>query len=135
VAASEDEALAMIRRFLSYLPSSVHELAPRREPRPPVGPPEALRDVVPPNRRLPFDARRLLELVVDDGSLFEIAPDYGASRVTALALVDGFPVGVMANDPARLGGSTDVAAGEKAIRLLQLCDQFHLPLLSFADEP
>src|SRR4029077_1401985 len=75
------------------------------------------------------------ELAVDDGSFFEIAPLYGRSRITGLARVDGYPVGVMANDPLRAGGATDVAAGQKAIRLLQLCDTFHLPLVDFADEP
>ena len=135
VADTEDEALAMVRRFLSYLPSSVHELPPRAEPRSPGGPAEELRTLVPENRRRPFDAHRLLDLVLDEGSLFEIAPGYGRSRIAGLARVDGVPVGVMANDPVRLGGSTDVAAGEKVIRLMQLCDLFHLPLLSFADEP
>jgi methylmalonyl-CoA decarboxylase subunit alpha len=135
VADSEDEALAMVRRFLSFLPSSVDELAPRADPARPAGPSEALRDVIPANRRRPFDVRRLLSLVVDEGSLFEIAPGYGRSRVTGLARIDGFPVAVMANDPMRLGGATDVAAGEKVIRLLQLCDTFHLPLVSIADEP
>ncbi len=90
---------------------------------------------MPANRRQPFDVRRLLDVVVDGGSLFEIATGYGQSRVTGLACVDGYPVGVMANNPVHLGGATDVAAGEKVIRLLQLCDQFHLPLVSFADEP
>ena len=77
----------------------------------------------------------MLELVVDEGSFFEIAPAYGRPRITGLARVDGYPVGVMANDPPHLGGATDVAAGEKVIRLIQLCDTFHLPLVSFADEP
>jgi acetyl-CoA carboxylase carboxyltransferase component len=76
-----------------------------------------------------------LDLVLDDGSVFEIAPRYGRSRITALARVGGFPVGVMVNDPRYLGGATDVAAGDKVIRLMQLCDTFHLPLISFADEP
>lgn len=135
VAESEDDALELIRRFLSYLPSSVHELPPTEPPRAPDGSCEELRDLIPTNRRLPFDAHRLLELVVDRGSLFEIAPGYGRSRITGLARIDGLPVGVMANNPAQMGGATDVPAGEKVIRLLQLCDLFHLPVISFADEP
>jgi acetyl-CoA carboxylase carboxyltransferase component len=77
----------------------------------------------------------LLELVLDAGSFFEIAPGYGRARITGLARVGGYPVGVMANEPRINGGATDVAAGSKAMRLMQLCDTFHLPLLSFADEP
>ena len=135
LADDEDDALAQIRRFLSYLPSSVDELPPRVAAAPPMGDPRQLRDLVPENRRRPFDARRLLELVLDEGSLFEIGARHGRSRITGLARVDGHPVGVLANDPKHLGGSTDAAAGAKVARLLQLCDVFHLPVVTFADEP
>ena len=74
-------------------------------------------------------------MVLDQGSFFEISPRYGRARLTGLGRVNGFPVGVMANNPRHHGGATDVAAGNKVIRLLQLCDVFHLPIISFADEP
>jgi acetyl-CoA carboxylase carboxyltransferase component len=135
VADSEEDALAQVRAFLSYLPGSVHQAPPRAEPAAPALPAERLRSVVPENRRQPFDVRAILGAALDAGSFFEIGRDYGTSRVTGLGRVDGFPVGVMANNPRRLGGATDVAAGSKVIRLIQLCDQFHLPLVSFADEP
>ena len=136
VAATEADAFAQIRRFLSYLPSSVHAAAPR-------GPvddepdraEEALLSIVPRNRRQVYDARQLLNMLVDRGSFFEIAPLYGRARMTGLARIDGFPVGIMANNPRHNGGSTDVAAGSKVMRLIQLCDTFHLPLVSLADEP
>ena len=134
-AASDEDALVQIRRFLSYLPSNVHKMAPRAEPAGPLGAPEELRSAIPINRRQAFDARRILQRVVDDGSFFEIAPEYGKPRITGLARVDGFPVGIMINNPRAGGGSTTVAAGEKVMRLMQLCDVFHLPLISFADEP
>lgn len=135
LAENEADALWQIRRFLSYLPSSVDELAPIEPAYDPVGSSDELRTLVPKDRRIPFDVRRLIELVIDEGSLFEIAPIYGPSRITALARIDGYPVGLMANNPMAFGGSTDLAAGEKAMRLLQLCDQFHLPVIDFADEP
>ena len=96
---------------------------------------EALLSIVPKNRRRPFDARKLVAHVVDRNSFFEIAPKYGRSRVTGLARFDGYPVGIMANNPMFNGGATDVAAGSKAMRLIQLCNTFHLPLISLADEP
>jgi acetyl-CoA carboxylase carboxyltransferase component len=136
LAQDEQDAFDQIRRFLSYLPPSVFELPPRGEPVEPD--PErvrALRTLVPRNPRQVFDPHRLIEAVVDAGSFFEIAPLYGRARITGLARIDGYPVGVMANDPRRNGGATDVAAGDKAIRLMQLCDTFHLPLVDFADEP
>ena len=135
LAEDEEDAFAQMRRFLSYLPSSVDELPPRGDPcgldaeRAAI-----LRTVVPENPRQIYDPRRLIGLAADEGSFFEIAPLYGRARVTGLARVDGYPVGVMANNPA-FGGSTDVAVGQKVIRLLQLCDTFHLPIVDFADEP
>jgi acetyl-CoA carboxylase carboxyltransferase component len=133
---TEDEAFELIRQFLSYLPSSVWELPPRHESADPIDrrAPE-LANLVPRDPRRVHDPKKLIRYVVDDGSFFEIAPDYGRSRVTGLARVDGYPVGVMANNPRAGGGATDVAGGEKAVRLIQLCETFHLPLVDFPDEP
>lgn len=135
VASTEKDAVDQVRRFLSYLPPNVHEMPPTVDPRGPELAPETLRDVMPENPRQPGDTRRMLRAIVDADSMFELAPDYGRSRITALARVDGHPVGIMANNPRHLGGSTDVAAGRKAIHLIQLCDLFHLPLISLPDEP
>lgn len=133
---TEEEAFQAIRRFLSYLPSSVDELPPRHADTGPAGSDgDALLKIVPRNGRQPYNAQALVEQIVDDGSLFVIAPGYGRSRLTGLARVAGYPVGVVANDPRYNGGATDVAAGLKTVRLLQLCDTFHLPIVDFADEP
>jgi acetyl-CoA carboxylase carboxyltransferase component len=135
LAEDEKQAFEMIRAFLSYLPPSVYEMAPRTQPDDdPARREEDLLALVPRDRRKPFDAYRLLERVLDRGSFFEIARFYGRARITGLARIDGHPVGVMANNPM-YGGSTGVAEGDKVIRLIQLCDTFHLPLVSFADEP
>ncbi len=136
VARSEEEALGQIRRFLSYLPASVQELPPDTECSDPTDRVEPeLRGLVPREPRRIHDARRLLDLVLDRDSFFEIAPAYGRGRITGLARLGGHPVGVMTNNPRYAGGATDVAGGSKVIRLLQLCDTFHLPLVSLADEP
>jgi acetyl-CoA carboxylase carboxyltransferase component len=135
VVETEDEAFATIRRFLSYLPASVWEMAPRCETGDdPERRDERLLSIVPRNRRRTYDTHRVIESVVDNGSFFEIAPNYGRARITGLARLNGYPVGLMANNPM-FGGSTDVAGGDKVIRLIQLCDTFHLPLVSLADEP
>ncbi|WP_134324868.1 acyl-CoA carboxylase subunit beta [Cumulibacter soli] len=135
IADSEEDALRQVKRFLSYLPSSVDEVPQRSEARMPHLDAEALRELIPQNKRQPFDVRKLIDAVVDGDSFFEISPDYGRSRVTGLARVDGYPIGIMANNPKQGGGATDPAAGKKAMHLIQLCDQFHLPLVSFPDEP
>ena len=135
-AESEHDAFAMISRFLSYLPSNVWELPERVEPADDRDRrDESLLSAVPRDRQRPYDVHDVIEAVVDRDSFFEIAPEYGRSRVTGLARVDGYAVGVLANNPMHLGGSTDVTGGDKVIRLIQLADTFHLPLISFADEP
>jgi len=135
-AATEAEAFDQIRRFLSYLPASVYELAPRGDTIDDPGRAEdALLALVPRDRRMGFDAHALVRMVVDGDSFFELAPHYGRSRIAGLARVHGYPVGIMANNPLHYGGATDAAAGAKAARLIQLCDTFHLPIVSFADEP
>jgi acetyl-CoA carboxylase carboxyltransferase component len=136
LALDEADAIAQCKRFLSYLPPSVHQAAPRVTPTdaPDRRDPDLI-SLVPRDPRRPFRAHRLIEAVVDVGSFFEIAPHHGRARITGLARVDGYPVGVMANNPLHQGGATDVAAGGKAMRLMQLCDTFHLPLVDFADEP
>lgn len=136
VAEDEHDAFRQIRRFLSYLPASVWEMPPRGDATDPVTRREdALLSVVPRDRRQVYDAHRILDGVLDRDSFFEIAPRYGAARITGLGRINGYPVGVMANNPRQKGGTTDLAAGSKVIRLIQLCDTFHLPLVSFADEP
>jgi len=135
---AEDEASALeqIRRFLGYLPSNVWQAPPvvpcddpaeRRE--------EELASLVPRNRRRAYKMRRLVELVVDLGSFFELAPLYGRSLVTGLARVSGQPVGVLANDCRHSGGAMTADASRKVRRFVELCDSFHLPILSFVDEP
>jgi acetyl-CoA carboxylase carboxyltransferase component len=132
----EADAIAQIRRFLSYLPSSVFEAPPREAcDDDPARREESLLSAVPRNRRQIYDPRKILDAVLDLDSFFEMGPYYGRARITGLARVNGMPCGVMINDPKFNGGSMDIAAGEKTLRLLDLCDTFHLPLVYFADEP
>jgi acetyl-CoA carboxylase carboxyltransferase component len=134
--ASEAEAFEHIRRFLSYLPSSVWEAPPRVETADdPERREEELLSIVPRDRRKVYDSRRIIELVVDSNSFFEVARHFGPSLITGLARLDGVPVGVMANDPAFLAGSIDAAASEKMTRFVDLCDTFRLPVVNFVDNP
>ncbi len=136
LAETEEEAFDMARRFLSYMPQNVWELPQRAEPTDnPNRRDEELLSAVPRERKRSYNPYAILKHVFDRDSIFEITPHYGKSRVTALARVNGYPVGVMINNPMFLGGSMDVAAGTKVIRFVQLCDTFHLPMVCFADEP
>jgi acetyl-CoA carboxylase carboxyltransferase component len=133
---SEDEAFAQIRRFLSYLPSSVWQLPPRKRTRDkPDRREEELLSIIPRDRRRTYDMRRMLELVVDRNSLFEIGHFFGRPLFTGLARLSGYPIGVLACDPRRGGGALDAPGCEKMIRFVDLCDTFHLPVVNFVDQP
>jgi acetyl-CoA carboxylase carboxyltransferase component len=133
---SEEEAFEHIRRFLSYMPASVWDPPPLEEPTDDPGRrEEELLSIVPRDRRKVYPMRRIVALVVDTDSFFEMSRFYGPSLITGLARVDGIPVGVMANDPAHMAGSIDAAAAEKMTRFIDLCDTFRLPLINFVDNP
>ena len=135
-AASEDDAFAQIRRFLSYLPANVDEPPPVREADDdPERREEELLSIVPRDRRKVYDVRRILALVLDRDSVFEIGRWFGRPLVTALARLHGVPVGVMANDPKQLAGSIDADAAQKMVRFIDLCDSFRLPVVNFVDNP
>ncbi len=135
-ASSEQDAFDQIRRFLSYLPSNAWEVPPRAEPRDdPDRREEALLSIIPRERRRVYDTRRLLALVLDRDSFFEIGPRWGRSVVTGLARLDGHPVGVLASDPRHAGGTLTADGSDKLRRFVDLCDAFHLPIASFVDQP
>ena len=79
--------------------------------------------------------RALVRLVVDDGDLFEIQPDWGGSLITALARLGGHAVGVLANNPKVRAGAMDAPAAEKQVRFMEICDLFNMPLVYFVDVP
>ena len=136
LAEDEADAIDQVRRFLSYLPPSVYQMPRRIECEDdPQRRDEALVSIVPKDRRKIYAPKKILDAVLDHDSFFEIGPFYGRARMTGLGRVNGIPCGVMINNPKFNGGSMDIAAGEKTLRLLDLCDTFHLPLVYFADEP
>jgi acetyl-CoA carboxylase carboxyltransferase component len=132
-AASEDEAFAIIGDFLSYLPDSVHQVPPVTACRDPEGRREdALVSAVPRDPRKPYRIQPILDAVFDHRSVLPYA-EYGGATVTALARLAGHPVGVIATDPYR--GTTMSLEGALAItRLVDLCETFHLPLVSLTDQ-
>ncbi len=135
-AESEEDALAQAQRFLSYLPRSVHHLAPTLTPQDdPQRADDWLKDAIPKDRRKIYDPRRILASVFDLGSVFEIGRFQGGSVITALARLNGIPVGVIANDPKVQGGAMTVQAAWKMERHVRLCSQFGLPVVNLVDQP
>jgi len=135
---AEDEADAMrqVAKFLSYLPSNVYQSPPYRETEDvPDRCEEPLASIVPRDRRYPYEMRKILELVFDRGSLFEIGRYFASSQITMLGRINGWPVGILANDPEVFGGALTDSACEKIIRFVDMCDTFHLPMVNFFDQP
>ncbi|MFC4259636.1 carboxyl transferase domain-containing protein [Marinobacter lacisalsi] len=130
---SEQEAFDVIRAFLSYLPRNVDELPPREACDDPVDRcEESLLTAIPRNSRKPYDIGAILESIFDQGSVF-IYSEYGGSTVTALARLNGHPVGVLATNPLK-GVTMSVEGAQAATRLVDLCETFHLPLVSLTDQ-
>jgi acetyl-CoA carboxylase carboxyltransferase component len=135
-AANEEDALAQVRRFLSYLPANVWEAPPAAGSSDPVERrDEELLSIVPREPRRPYKARRILEAVLDRGSVFEVGASFGRSLITALGRLDGRPVGILCSDPYHYGGGLTADASEKLTRFVDVCDQFRLPVVNFVDQP
>jgi acetyl/propionyl-CoA carboxylase alpha subunit len=125
----EDEAAAVAaaKQYLSYFQGPVSDWQ--------CADPRALRHVVPENRLRVYDVRAAMRGVADTGSLLELRAGFGAGIVTALARIEGKPVGLMANNPHHLGGAIDVEAADKSARFMQLCNAHGLPIVSLCDTP
>ena len=133
---SEAECFAALRRYLSYLPSNAQQAPPvvtcgdpidRRD--------EALLDLVPANLRKPYDVRKVVGVLADAGSVLEIKPAHARNIVTAIARMDGRPVGFIANNPLFAAGMMDGNACDKAAHFIAVCDAFGLPLIYLIDVP
>jgi acetyl-CoA carboxylase carboxyltransferase component len=136
VAKDDAAAIALARRYLGYFPPNRFEAPPRRE-----GPDSGKRRLddilerIPPNDRRPYAMHRVLEVLVDEGSLLEIQPGYGRSLICALAFLGGHAVGIVANDPSVRAGAVDSPAAIKAAEFLETMGAFGFPVVFLADNP
>ena len=127
VVADEAEAVRVAKQYLSYFQGRTSTwTAPDQA---------ALRDVVPVDRLRAYDIRLAIEGLFDVDSVLELRREFGIGMVTALARVEGRPVGVIANDPGHLAGAIDSDGADKAARFMQLCDAFGLPIVTLVDTP
>ncbi len=123
-------AVAAAKRYLAYFARIPPPAADTRVPDQ-----ARLRDLIPANRKRVYAVRDVINGLFDEGSVLELRRGFGHGMVTALARIDGNALGVIANDPAHLGGAIDAEAADKAARFMGLCDAFGLPLLFLADTP
>ncbi len=134
--ANDEECISVIRQYLSYFPSHCEELPPivkgsdpasRRE--------ESLLDVLPEQARQSYDMYKIVKAVVDDGRILDLKPKWARSMITCLARIDGYSVGIVANNPRHFGGILTNDSADKAAHFIQLCDAFNVPLVFLMDVP
>jgi propionyl-CoA carboxylase beta chain len=135
-AADDRDALILIRELLSFFPSNNMEDPPRRATEdPPDRADESLNSLVPDNPNQPYDIKRVIESVVDEGHFLEVHEHFARNIVVGFARLDGRPVGIVGNQPAVLAGVLDINASVKGARFVRFCDCFSIPLVVFEDVP
>jgi propionyl-CoA carboxylase beta chain len=135
-AADDQAALATIRDLLSYLPSNNMEDPPRRETTDnPDREDQALDGVIPEEPNKPYDIKKIVRSVLDDGVFLEVHEHYARNLVVGFGRMDGGAVGIVANQPAVLAGTLDIDASLKGARFVRFCDAFNVPLVIFEDVP
>jgi propionyl-CoA carboxylase beta chain len=135
-AGDDAAALATVRALLSFLPSNNQEDPPTKATQdPPDRRDEALNTVVPENANLPYDIKKIIYGVVDDGNFLEVHRDFAQNIVVGFGRLGGRVVGIVANQPAFLAGVLDIKASIKGARFVRFCDCFNIPLVTFEDVP
>ena len=136
IAEDERDALEQIKLFLSYLPNNTWELPPRVSTSDIVDRrDDFLASVVPHDRRKIYDMRKIIHSVADSGSTFEMAKDFARGQIVCFARLNGYPIGIFANDCRYNAGSMTAEGSQKVKRFIETCETFNLPIISFVDEP
>jgi len=137
VAEDEEDALNQARTFLDYLPRNVWEMPERKyqDRDDPNRCEEELASIVPKDGKKTYNMRRIMECIFDKDSIFEIGRYQGQSQITALARLNGYPVGILANDVKFKAGSFNWDVAEKYQRFIDMCDTFHIPVVNLIDQP
>jgi propionyl-CoA carboxylase beta chain len=130
------EALAMLRRFMNFLPASNKEKPPVMSTNDPADRMDySLDTLVPDSANKAYDMKELLIKVVDDNDFFELQADYAKNIIIGFGRLDGHPVGIVANQPLVLAGCLDIKSSIKAARFVRFCDAFNIPVVTFVDVP
>jgi propionyl-CoA carboxylase beta chain len=133
---TEEQCLEDARYLMSFLPENNLDPPPRVEPTDdPNRMDEELDHVVPDNPNKPYDMRDVVAHVVDDGEFFEVHEHFAKNMIVGFSRLNGYPIGVVGNQPAQLAGVLDIDASEKGARFVRFCDAFNIPLLTFTDVP
>ncbi|MDW3197456.1 MAG: carboxyl transferase domain-containing protein [Cytophagales bacterium] len=123
----EKEAVEVAKKYLSYFQGDTKDWS--------IGDQRGLRELLPEDRRYGYDVKKVIHLLADEGTVLELRSLFARNVVTALARIEGKPVGIIANSTRHLGGAIDSDASDKLSRFMQLCDAFGLPIVSLCDAP
>ena len=129
VVEDEQAAIKTVQRYLSYFMVDLESGKPSKEA-------ATIQSIIPENRRRAYDMRKVIKALADENSVLELRPNWGASMITSLVRMGGRTVGIFANQPSsRLAGAIDSDAADKMSRFIELCDAYHIPLVSLIDSP
>jgi len=135
IAASEEEALASVKKLLSFLPSNNLEDPPAYEASGPLASDPALREIIPEDPNKPYDVHDIIYRLVDKGDFLEVHEYYAKNIVVGFGRIGGRTVGIIANQAQALAGTLDINASDKAARFIRFCDAFNIPLVTLVDTP
>src|SRR6056297_2978251 len=135
VADDEEHARELVAQLMSYLPDSADEKPPQTDGKEPLKSPEGIDSIVPQEPNKGYHMTDVIDRVVDEGSYFELKPEYGKEILTAFARIDGRPVGIVANQPAQRAGAIFPDSASKAAEFIWTCDAYGVPLLYLCDTP
>ena len=135
-AKTEEEAMAMIKQLLSYIPQNNLEKTPRVECTDPIDrKDDYLNEIIPDNPNMPYDMYEVIASVVDNGEFFEVQPNFAKNIIVGFARFNGESVGIVANQPKQLAGVLDCNASRKGARFVRFCDAFNIPIVTLVDIP
>jgi len=134
-ASDDKQAMEYVKKLLSYIPSNNLETVPDDDGDFSFEIDKKIYDIVSPDPKKAYDIKELIGLIFDEGTFFEIQPDYAKNIVVGFARISGKSVGIIANQPKQLAGSLDINASDKASRFIRFCDAFNIPIITFVDTP
>ncbi|MEO8850890.1 MAG: carboxyl transferase domain-containing protein, partial [Allobranchiibius sp.] len=138
MASDEEDAISYVKELLSFLPSNNMDEPVVFDAEPDLEISEYDRELdtlIPDSANMPYDMRTVIEHIVDDGEFLETSALFAPNILTGFGRVEGYPVGVVANQPMQLAGTLDINSSEKAARFVRTCDAFNVPVLTFVDVP
>ena len=135
-AKTEEDAMAMIKQLLSYIPQNNLEKTPRVECTDPIDrKDDFLNEIIPDNPNMPYDMYEVIASIVDNGEFFEVQPNFAKNIIVGFARFNGESVGIVANQPKQLAGVLDCNASRKGARFVRFCDAFNIPIVTLVDVP